>query len=227
MVQEEHNYRSQVSKTLDHFMEDLLDGAFGAVLPPQDVLAKQYDVSRTVLREVFSMLLVRNLLDVRSKIGTRVRPVDEWRIVNEDVINWRLRLDPDPRFGAALAGFCRLIGPAAAAQAAARGDTDDIDAARLAFDTLRESPPGQPGFLAARELFAMRILAASGNPLFSQLAPLLRGALAVSARQAVRRKQDWPDTVRLCERVIDAIRHADAGEAQAAALALIDHASPG
>ncbi|CAE6862466.1 hypothetical protein R75461_08058 [Paraburkholderia nemoris] len=226
MEHDGHEDRSLVSQTFDQFMEDLLDGAWADHVPPQDVLAKNYDVSRTVLREVLAMLLARNMLDIRPKIGTHVRPVHEWRILNEDVLYWRVRLDPDPRFREALIGFHRLIGPVATAQAAARGDADDIAAIRLAFDALRESPPGQPGFLAAREVFAMRILAASGNPLFSQLAPLVRGALAVAGRQAVQRKQDWPDTLILYGRVVDAIRRADAGEAQAAALALIDHTSP-
>ncbi|MBK3787121.1 GntR family transcriptional regulator, partial [Paraburkholderia aspalathi] len=53
------------------------------------------------------------------------------------------------------------------------------------------------------------------------------GALAVAGRQAVQRKQDWPDTLILYGRVVDAIRRADAGEAQTAALALIDHTAPG
>ncbi|MCI0152336.1 FCD domain-containing protein [Paraburkholderia sediminicola] len=226
MEHDGHEHRSQVNRVLDQFMEDLLDGAWADHVPPQDVLAKKYNVSRTVLREVLAMLLARNMLDVRPKIGTHVRPVREWRIVNEDVLYWRVRLDPDPQFRTALTGLHRLIGPAAAAQAATRGDAAAIDAIGLAFDELRENPPGEAGFLATREQFAMRILAASGNPLFSQLAPLVRAALAVSGRQAVRRKQDWPDTVRLYGQLIDAIRRADAGEAQAAALALIDHGSP-
>jgi DNA-binding FadR family transcriptional regulator len=93
----------------------------------------------------------------------------------------------------------------------------------IAFGALRESPPGKPGFLAAREQFSTRILAASGNPLFSQMAPLVCGALAVSGRPALQRKQDWPQTTSLYERLADVTRRAEANETQAAALALIDH----
>ncbi len=68
------------------------------ILPPQDVLSKEFDVSRTVMREALSMLLARDMLDVRPKIGTRIRPMSDWRMIDEDVVNWRFRAKPDPLF---------------------------------------------------------------------------------------------------------------------------------
>jgi DNA-binding FadR family transcriptional regulator len=37
------------------------------LLPPQDVLAAEFGVSRTVLREAISRLLARNMVEVRLK----------------------------------------------------------------------------------------------------------------------------------------------------------------
>ncbi|MGF6807076.1 DNA-binding FadR family transcriptional regulator [Paraburkholderia sp. Clong3] len=66
--------RSLVSKVMDGLVSGIVEEKYGAILPPQDVLSKEFDVSRTVMREALSMLLARDMLDVRPKIGTRIRP---------------------------------------------------------------------------------------------------------------------------------------------------------
>ena|ERR1700682_1952766 len=50
----------------------------GTLLPAQEALAKQFGVSRTVLREAMSMLITRNIVTVRPHIGTRINPKSEW-----------------------------------------------------------------------------------------------------------------------------------------------------
>jgi len=86
--------RSLVSKVMDGLISGIVEERYGAVLPPQDVLSKEFDVSRTVMREALSMLLARHMLDVRPKIGTRIRPMRDWRMIDEDVVNWRFRSKP-------------------------------------------------------------------------------------------------------------------------------------
>ena len=59
--------RSLVSKVMDGLISGIVEERYGAVLPPQDILSKEFDVSRTVMREALSMLLARHMLDVRPK----------------------------------------------------------------------------------------------------------------------------------------------------------------
>ena len=223
MTQGSRKSSDRVGQTLDRIVAGIIDGPWREQLPPQDELALQCDVSRTVAREALSMLRARDMLDVRSHIGTRVRPADAWRIVNEDVVHWRLRADPDPRFDAELVALHRLIGPPAAAQAAAHASAQARAELDALFDALRASPPGTPGFQAARELLAMQILTASGNSLFAQLAPIVGAALGGTIRRDRDHAQNAGATVDLHGVMLDAIRRAAPADAHAASLALIEH----
>src|SRR6201995_4632535 len=161
--------RSLVSKVMDGLVTGIVEEKYGAVLPLQDVLSKEFDVSRTVMREALSMLLARPILDVRPKIGTRSRPMRDWRMIDEDVVSWRFRAKPDPEFLRDVIEFRMLIEPRASAQAAKRGNAVDIAAIREAFDAFRVIRPGEPAYQAADELFHTRIVVASGNQFFKQM----------------------------------------------------------
>ncbi|MEX3972229.1 FadR/GntR family transcriptional regulator [Paraburkholderia caribensis] len=89
------NKDSLVKDTLDSLVEIVVALGAGAMLPPQDVLARQLEVSRTVLREALSKLEYLNMISVRPKSGTTVKTSSEWRVVNLDVLEWRVRAGED------------------------------------------------------------------------------------------------------------------------------------
>ncbi|WP_118178985.1 FadR/GntR family transcriptional regulator [Paraburkholderia phosphatilytica] len=214
--------RSLVSKVMDGLVTGIVEDRYGAVLPPQDVLSKDFDVSRTVMREALSMLLARDMLDVRPKIGTRIRPMRDWRMIDEDVVNWRFRAKPDPQFLRDVIEFRVLIEPRAAAQAAVRGTAADIAGIREAFEAVRAMRPDEPGFQTAEELLHTRIVVASGNQFFQQMAAIVRGALSASNPIVSSDPVVWQTMVERHARVVDAIERHDPREAEAASLALID-----
>jgi DNA-binding FadR family transcriptional regulator len=82
---------SLVDKTLDRLLEIVIETGSGGTIPPQDKLATQLEVSRTVLREAISKLLMLGVITVRPKVGTTVNDTSKWKLVNDDVIAWRLR----------------------------------------------------------------------------------------------------------------------------------------
>src|SRR5258708_465328 len=125
--------RSLVSKVMDGLVTGIVEEKYGAIRPPQDVLSKEFDVSRTGMREALSMLLASDMLDVRPKIGTRIRPMSDWRMIDEDVVNWRFRAKPDPLFLRDVIEFRMLIEPPASAQAAPRGSAAPIPPNREPF----------------------------------------------------------------------------------------------
>ncbi|REG57707.1 GntR family transcriptional regulator [Paraburkholderia sp. BL6669N2] len=217
--------RSLVSKVMDGLVTGIVEEKYGAILPPQDVLSKEFDVSRTVMREALSMLLARDMLDVRPKIGTRIRSMSDWRMIDEDVVNWRFRAKPDPLFLRDVIEFRILIEPRASAQAAARGSAADIAAIREAFEAFRAIRPGEPGYQEADELFHTRIVVASGNQFFKQMAAIIRGALSTVNPIVTERDGEglWEKAVKTHQRVVEAIERRDPKEAELASLAMIDY----
>ncbi|MGF6440168.1 FadR/GntR family transcriptional regulator [Paraburkholderia youngii] len=213
---------SLVSKVVDGLVTGIVSGRYGAILPPQDVLSQEFGVSRTVMREALSMLLARDMLDVRPKTGTRIRPVSDWRMIDEDVISWRCRRKPDPLFLRDAIELRMLIEPRASALAATRATSGDIAAIREAFQALRAIGPADTSYHGAAELFHTRIVRASGNQFFKQMAAIIRGALSAAPPFAGGGEGAWDGVVRLHQRVLDAITLRDPKEAEIASRALIE-----
>jgi len=215
--------RSLVSKVMDGLVTGIVEDRYGAVLPPQDVLSKEFDVSRTVMREALSMLLARHMLDVRPKIGTKVRPMRDWRMIDEDVVSWRFRAKPDKNFLRDIIEFRSLIEPAACALAATRASAADVAGIRDAYNALSQTSPGDTGCNAADTLLHTRILAASGNQFYQQMDGIIRGALSVVGPILNEREEGWLGILHAHGRVVEAIERRDTKEAEAAARAMIDY----
>jgi DNA-binding FadR family transcriptional regulator len=222
-MEQGHKDSSLVSKVMEGLVTGIVEEKYGAVLPPQDVLSKEFDVSRTVMREALSMLLAREMLDVRPKIGTRIRPMRDWRMIDEDVVSWRFRAKPDPLFVRDVIEFRALIEPRACAQAAVRGSAAEIAGIREAFDVFKTIRPGEPGYQSADELLHTRIMEASGNQFFQQMAAIIRGALSASNPIVTARESNWEAVLQKHGRVVEAIERRDSKEAEAASIAMIDY----
>ena len=222
---DENKERSLVAKVMDGLVSGIVEQKYGAILPPQDVLSKEFDVSRTVMREALSMLLARHMLDVRPKTGTRIRPMSDWRLIDEDVVSWRFRATPDQAFLRDVIEFRMLIEPRAAALAATRATPDEVAGIRDAFDALASLNGSEPEYQAADVALHTRIVAASGNQFFQQMAAIIRGALQATQPMLAEKPGAWEISVQTHERLITAIERRDPKEAEAAAVALIELAA--
>ena len=219
---DENKERSLVAKVMDGLVSGIVERKYGAILPPQDVLSKEFDVSRTVMREALSMLLARHMLDVRPKTGTRIRPMSDWRLIDEDVVSWRFRATPDQAFLRDVIEFRMLIEPRAAALAAARATPDELAGIREAFDALSSLETGEPEFQAADVALHTRIVAASGNQFFQQMTAIVRGAL-VTVYPIVQGIATMREATLGAQReVVEAIGARDAAAAERAMSRLID-----
>lgn len=222
---EQGKERSLVSKVMDGLVAGIVEDRYGGTLPPQDVLSKEFDVSRTVMREALSMLLARDMLDVRPKVGTRVRPMRDWRMIDENVVNWRFRAKPDPQFMRDVIEFRMLIEPRAAGQAAQRASDAEIAAVRSAFDVFASLELDDPEYEIADELLHTRIVLASGNQFFQQMAAIVRGALRLLNEPLLKRPRVREVAIQTHGAVVEAIERRDARGAELAMQALIDHAA--
>ncbi len=78
MADTNFNPTSGVSRTLDALLAKIVDGSYGDALPPQDQLALEYSVSRTVMREALVILRFCHVLTIRPKTGTKINDRSMW-----------------------------------------------------------------------------------------------------------------------------------------------------
>lgn len=67
------------------------DWAPGAAIPKEADLCEGMGVSRSVIREAFRILGAKGLIRSRTSDGTRVQPRSEWRLLDPDVMDWRIK----------------------------------------------------------------------------------------------------------------------------------------
>lgn len=72
---------------LDMLGKAIVIGHFNDVpFPTEAELAKQYDVSRSVVREAVKMLGAKGLLTARPRKGTTVQATSNWNLFDIDVL---------------------------------------------------------------------------------------------------------------------------------------------
>lgn len=67
----------------------------GAMTEPTttDELAREYSVSRTVVRDALATLRAKGLVTALSGVGVTPRPQSEWNLTDPDVLRWVLPSD--------------------------------------------------------------------------------------------------------------------------------------
>lgn len=181
-------------------------------LPTQEVLAQALGVSRALLREAVSRLVARGVVDVRTKVGSRVVDERRWQLVDRHVVGWRLARATDPEFLANITEIRRVLEPLAAADAAQHASPDQRARISLA-SAMRLSAASLTDYAIARRQLHVAILAASPNQFLQQLTCLVPpldceldpNAPAPTIQEGERRA---------LAQIADAIRNADAGVAR-------------
>ena len=114
----ERNIRASLAGRLGR---EIVGGVYppGSLLPNAADMCAMFKVSRTALREAYSVLTAKALIVARPKIGTRVRPKADWNMLDPEVLSWHLQSTPSEGFVAELFALRQMIEPAAAAMAAA------------------------------------------------------------------------------------------------------------
>ena len=186
--------------------------AAGALLPNEDQLCRELQVSRTALREAVKVLAAKGLLEPRPRIGTRVRPRDLWNLLDPDILAWRCATGVDAEFLRHLAELREIMEPAAASLAATSRSEAQLEAIADALEAMRNAP-AIAQWVEADLAFHTAVLRATNNPLLMPLAAIIGSALesllGFSARSADDFKRGLPDH----QKVFDAIESGDAQSA--------------
>ena len=199
--------------------------------PIEAELCKEFDASRSVLREAVKMLTAKGLLSARPRQGTKVEPEKNWNLFDPDVLRWLL----ERKFSLALlAEFTEIrisVEPMAASLAARRASKTELLAIEHALARMEAAEQGDDDPLSSDMAFHIAILDASGNRFYIQFEDLIEAALQLSIRFTNRLKGVKFASVAEHKKVLNAILHRDPNRAKAAmesqlsdTLALINHA---
>jgi DNA-binding FadR family transcriptional regulator len=186
-----------------------------APFPIESEICAKYNASRSIVREAIKVLNAKGLLIARPRLGTSVRPEKDWNLLDPDVLFWLLKR----RFSLSLLkDFTRArlaIEPSAAAEAARTASDAQIGQIALMLDRMREAAEGQFDPLESDIGFHLSILAASNNPFFYNISPMIETALHFSIQFTNQQLQQNFASVEEHKVIYDAIAARDQEQAAA------------
>lgn len=195
----------------------------GQALPTEDELGAELGVSRSVLREAIKVLAGKGLVEVRPKIGTRVRPRRSWHLLDPEVVRWQFERLPAADDLVELSEVRAVVEPSAARLAARR--RTDADLADIEAHCRRmESAAAEPVAFRTAELdFHSAVVDASHNTMLSHMGAVIRVALSAVPSNGQERVKDGTARHRA---VLDAIDRHDPAAAEKGMRALLDRQRP-
>ena len=181
----ERNIYSQLAGRLG---QEIVAGVYpaGSLLPNAQDMCARFSVSRTALREAYSILSAKALILARPKIGTRIRPKSEWNLLDPEVLAWHLAATPSEHLVDELFALRQMVEPPAAALAAAAPSRNTVQAIADAYERMERFKNGEGDLIGADLDFHMAILQASGNRFLAALGGLIQTALECTFRLSWR-----------------------------------------
>lgn len=217
--------RGLQGKVIDALGRDIVGGTYapGSLLPKEADLTAAYGVSRTSVREAMKVLSAKGLIEIRQKIGTRVRARDLWNVFDSDVLTWHHQQGLSESVMRDLIELRQVIEPAAARFASSRASMADLRRIERALADMARHVTDPVGYAESDVEFHMAVFAASHNALLSRFGHLVADFLHLSfsmQQEAVSRSGvDFSKDAEEHRRVYDAINR---GEPDAAAAAMLN-----
>ena len=154
----------------------------GDPFPSEADLGREFNASRSVIREAVKSLAARGLLESRTRTGIRVLPPHHWNLLDIEVLGWRYEAMPRGQFFQELFEIRGMIEPPAAALAAEHASKTDIREIASAYSAMERADPDKNDAIEADLRFHRGILAASHNDLLLQMGNLIGVGLLISYR---------------------------------------------
>jgi DNA-binding FadR family transcriptional regulator len=194
----------------------------GSPIPADTILCATLNVSRTALREGLVSLAAKGLLEARQKVGTVVRPQDQWNMLDGDILLWRVESAEGDHVVAELYDLRRLLEPLAASLAATHATPWHIEILRKAYEDMALA--GDDGLKVHEPdvRFHCAVIGASGNSLFASLGLVIASALDVNFKAIKDSPRGHAWALPLHEAIVDAISARDPKAARLAMQQLLD-----
>lgn len=224
-----HDGRNLTYCIVESLGRAIVSGAYSAAspLPVEAALAKQYGVSRTLIREAVKMVTAKGLVGAHARQGVYVKPEREWDLLDPDVLHWLLVRGMSYPLLRELAQLRLAVEPKAAAQAAQMATEQQKSDLRNALARIAASERGEGDALAAHIAFHQTVLCASGNRFYMRIGAVTEVSLRLGARLPAMHQTNGRHHSNICS----AVYVGDAAKAEAvmhtlikATLAQIDEA---
>ncbi|BCM69982.1 MULTISPECIES: FadR/GntR family transcriptional regulator [Streptomyces] len=197
----------------------IVSGDLGADRPlvPEEI-GQRFEVSRTVVRESLRVLEAKGLVSARPNVGTRVRPVSDWNLLDPDIIEWRAfgpQRDDQRR---ELSELRWTIEPLAARLAAGHG-REEVQQRLCDMVEIMSHAMAQGDALTysrADTEFHTMLIQIAGNRMLEHLSGIVSAALQVSGGPVTA--CDRPNEASLAQhaRIVDALGTGDGTAAETA-----------
>jgi DNA-binding FadR family transcriptional regulator len=188
----------------------------GKPLPVEATLCSTLKISRTALREALIDLAAKGLVEARQRIGTVVRPREEWNMLNADVLTWRVESEEADHVIAELYELRQLIEPLAASLAASHATRRDIERLQGAYEDMVVAGDDGAKVLDPDVRFHRGVIAATGNSLFASVGLIIAAALEVNFKVIKDSPRGHAWALPLHKAVLDAIVAHDSTAARVA-----------
>ncbi|MGW5331152.1 FadR/GntR family transcriptional regulator [Streptomyces bauhiniae] len=197
----------------------IVSGDLGADRPlvPEEI-GQRFEVSRTVVRESLRVLEAKGLVSARPNVGTRVRPVSDWNLLDPDIIEWRAfgpQRDDQRR---ELNELRWTIEPLAARLAAGHGHEDVqqrlVDLVEIMSHALAQGDALT--FSRADAEFHALLIQVAGNRMLDHLSGIVSAALQVSGGPATGCERPTEASVAQHARIVDGLGSGDGAVAEGA-----------
>ncbi|EST38468.1 hypothetical protein N566_07170 [Streptomycetaceae bacterium MP113-05] len=197
----------------------IVSGDLGADRPlvPEEI-GQRFEVSRTVVRESLRVLEAKGLVSARPNVGTRIRPVSDWNLLDPDIIEWRAF---GPQREDQRRELCELrasIEPLAARLAAGRnrGEVQQRAADMVVIMGQAFAQGDSLTFSRADAEFHGLLLQSAGNRMLEHLTGIVSSALQVSGGPSTGCVHPSETAVALHQQIADALAAGDEAAAEAA-----------
>jgi DNA-binding FadR family transcriptional regulator len=171
-----------------------------------------------VVRESLRVLEAKGLVSARPNVGTRVRPVSDWNLLDPDIIEWRAFGPHREEQRRELLELRWTIEPLAARLAAGHGREDvQQRLADMAEIMAHAAAQGDALTLTRADVeFHTLLLQVAGNRMLEHLSGIVSAALQVSGSSVTGCDRSGDASVGLHHRIVDALAAGDGGTAEAA-----------
>jgi GntR family galactonate operon transcriptional repressor len=214
-------------RVIDALGQDIVGGRYqpGDLLPKESELTQEYGVSRTSVREAMKVLAAKGLVEIRQKIGTRVRSDDLWSVFDSDILRWYAMQGRHEVIMRDLIELRQILEPAAARLAAGRADMTDLRRIELAGQAMAEHATEHSGYASSDVQFHMAVYKASHNALLQRfgrlVADFMQLSFDVQQRARAHDEVDFGDDALAHHAVFQAINRGDAAAASESMLAVV------
>jgi len=193
----------------------------GELLPKEADLSDEYGVSRTSVREAMRVLAAKGLVDIRQKVGTRVRQPELWNLFDSDLLRWHSEAGRGEEVMRDLVEVRQIMEPAAARLAAGRASMDDLRRIDDALQSMTRNSSNREAYANADVEFHQAVYAASHNVLLRQFGAVVADFMYLTFNVQQDAATDEYDFEQDAESHAAVFRAIDRGNGEAAADAML------